>query len=144
MMAWISGKMALISEMETLTPLFQQTRVEKLYYFSTNFLKTLHTWSSPPNATSDDRFFQNSFYFRFYGLFPVFICLICKKSQIRPIFTHYSFKWSVRLNHNFKRKILVWGQISNLGTFRVKFRTSPKEDKLYLKMKLLARAFYKN
>ena len=31
--------MTLISEMETPTPLFQQTRVEKLYYFSTNFLK---------------------------------------------------------------------------------------------------------
>ena len=104
MMTWISGKMTLISEMETPTPLFQQTRVEKLYYFSTNFLKTLHTWSSPPNATSDDRFFQNSFYFRFYGLFPVFICLICKKSQIRPIFTHYSFKWSVRLKHNSREK----------------------------------------
>ena len=144
MMTWISGKMTLISEMETPTPLFQQTRVEKLYYFSTNFLKTLHTWSSPPNATSDDRFFQNSSYFRFYGLFPVFISLISKKSQIRPIFTYYSFKWSVRLKHNSKEKILVWGQISNLGSFRVKFRTSPNVDKLYLKMNLLARTFHKN
>ena len=84
--------------------LFQQTRLEKLYYFLTNISETLHTWSSAPNATSDDRFFQNSFYFRFYGLFPVFICLICKKSQIQPIFTHYSFKWSVRLKHNSREK----------------------------------------
>ena len=122
MMTWISGKMTLISEMETPTPLFQQTRVEKLYYFSTNFLKTLHTWSSPPNATSDDRFFQNSSYFRFYGLFPVFISLISKKSQIRPIFTYYSFKWSVRLKHNSKKKFWfrvkfqIWGHLgSNFG-----------------------------
>ena len=43
-----------------------------------------------------------------------------------------------------RKKFLVWGQISNLGSFRVKFRTSPKVDKLYLKMKLLARAFHKN
>ena len=68
--------MTFISEMVNPTPLFQQTRVEKLYFFLADFLKTLHTWSSPPNATSDDRFFQNSSYFRFYGLFPVFINLI--------------------------------------------------------------------
>ena len=85
-------------------------------------------WSSPPNATSDDRFFQNSFYFRFYGLFPVFICLICKKSQIQPIFTHYSFKWSVRLKHNSREKNfglrsnfkfgVIKGQISDIAKSR--------------------------
>ena len=120
MMTWISGKMTLISEMETPTPLFQQTRVEKLYYFSTNFLETLHTWSSPPNATSDDSLFQNSSYFRFYGLFPVYISFISQKSQIRPIFTCYSSKWSVRPKDNFKKKnfwfgvkFQIWGHLGS-------------------------------
>ena len=40
----------------TTWPLFQQTRNEKLHYFSTK---------SPSNATLDDSLFQNSSYFRF-------------------------------------------------------------------------------
>ena len=34
--------------------------------------------------------------------------------------------------------------LGHLGAYGVKFRTSPIVDKLYLKMKLLARAFQKN
>ena len=100
---------------QLITPLFQQTRLEKLYYFSTYFFETLHMWSSPPNATSDDRFFQNSSYFRFYGLFPVFISLISKKSQIRPIFTFYSLKSSVRPKHNFKKTTFGLGSNFKFG-----------------------------
>ena len=43
-----------------------------------------------------------------------------------------------------RKKIRVLGQISNLGSFGVEFRTSPIVDKLYLKMKLLTRALQKS
>ena len=39
--------------------------------------------------------------------------------------------------------MLVWGQISNLGSFRVKFQSSLKVGKLYIKMTLLTSAFQK-
>ena len=64
--------------------------------------------------------FWNSICFRFYGLFPVYISLIFKKSQIKSIFKFDSSKWSVRPKHYFK-----------------------KEKSWYLKMKLLARIFQK-
>ena len=42
-----------------------------------------------------------------------------------------------------EEKILVWGQITNLGSFRVKFQKSTKVGKLYIKMTLLTSAFQK-
>ena len=57
--------------------------------------------SSPPNASFDNRLFQISPYFRFYGLFPVYISLFFKKSQISPILTFYSSKWLAKPKYNF-------------------------------------------
>ena len=42
------------------------------------------------------------------------------------------------------KKFLFWGQITNLRSFRVKFQTSRKLGKLYIKMKLLSSAFQKS
>ena len=47
---------------------------------------------------------------------------IFEKSQKWWIFAKNSSKWSVESWNYFQCKIRVWGQITNLGSFRVKFR----------------------
>ena len=104
--------------------LFQQTGVQKLYYFSTKFFETSHTWSSPSNATIDNPFLQNSFCFRFYDQFRVTLVLLLKNHRFDTIFTLYSSEWSVRPKHKFKTKNfglrlnfkfgVIWGQISDI------------------------------
>ena len=107
------------------TPVPANTSPKVILFLDTIFLKFAHV--NPFESNFWHSFFKNSPYFRFDGPFPVYISFNSRKSQIRPIFTYCSSKWSVRPKHNLKKNILVWGQILNLGSFWVKFRTSSKE-----------------
>ena len=73
-------------------------------------------------------------YFRFYGLFPVSIFYFIKNCSVN--------QFSQIICHNSKLK-WVKGQISNLGSSGVKFRTLLNEGKFYIKMTLLTSALKK-
>ena len=85
----------------------KQTRVVKLYFFSTKFFETWQMRSSTSNAT---HFFK-----------------------IRPTSDFIAFL-PLTLVEFLKNYKLVWGQISDLGSFRVKFRSSLIVGKLDIKM----------
>ena len=58
-------------------------------------------------------------------------------SWILPQSDQLTWKWFQ------EEEFWVWGQITNLGSFRVKFLKSLKVGKLYIKMTLLTSAFQK-
>ena len=119
-------------------PLFQQTRLQLLCFYKAKFFETWHMWSSPPNATLDERFFQNSPYFRFYGLVPVSACFPNISLHNWPIKAWDSSNWSLGPNKGFlfcKLGVgVTWGYLGSLG---VKIQTFSNLDNLYIKMKLL-------
>ena len=110
-------------------PLFQQTRLQLLCFYKAKFFETWHMWSSSPNATLDDRFFQNSPYFRFYGLVPVSACFPNISLHNWPIKAWDSSNWSLGPNKGFlfcKLGVgVTWGYLGSLG---VKIQTFSNLD----------------
>ena len=86
-------------------------------------------WSSPTNATLDDRFFQNSPYFWFYGLVPISACFSNISLHNWPIKAWDSSNWSLGPNKGFlfcKLGVgVTWGYLGSLG---VKIQTFSNLD----------------
>ena len=68
------------------------------------------------------------------------ICFVIKIDQSQQTIAQND-QWNLRIIST--EKIWVWGQITNFGSFRVKFRSSLKVGKSYIKITLLTSAFQK-
>ena len=79
-----------------------------------------------------------------------FFIKISSKNYLIKNLRFNQFSWKIAQSDHYnlridsRQKIWVWGQITNLGSFWVKFQNLIKVCKSYIKMKLLAPAFHKS
>ena len=119
-----------------------------------NLQKTLRThymtsswvqkWSSIVRVLTelDFRYWKVLFKNPFFNFSPSAkcICFVIKIDQSQQKIAQND-QWNLRIISTVK--ISVWGQFTNFGSFRVKFRSSFKVGELSMKMPLLKSAFRK-